>query len=88
MNDATSSVDKSEFLEHYIIWLRNDKVMLDRHLATLYGVETRTLIQAVKRNIERFPDDFMFQLTEEEHEILRSQNVISKSSGRGGRSFL
>jgi len=60
--------------------------MLDRDLAELYGVETRSLIQAVKRNIERFPLDFMLQLTKEEFDSLRSQNVISK--GKGGRRYL
>ena len=52
--------------------------MLDRDLATLYGVETKTLNQAVKRNIERFPHDFMFKLTREEADSLRSQNVTLK----------
>jgi hypothetical protein len=61
-------------------------MMLDRDLAELYGVETRSLIQAVKRNIERFPSDFMLQLTKEEFDSLRSQNVISK--GKGGRRYL
>jgi len=59
--------------------------MLDAVLAELYGVETRSLVQAVQRNRERFPADFMFQLTAEEHEGLRSQVVISK--GRGGRRY-
>jgi len=53
-------------------------------LAILYGVETRNLVQAVKRNLERFPEDFMFQLTPAEWEALRSQTGISKE-GRGGR---
>jgi hypothetical protein len=61
--------------------IRDQKVLLDADLADLYGVETRTLVQAVKRNIERFPGDFMFQLTEEEFAILRSQSVISRSWG-------
>jgi hypothetical protein len=56
--------------------------MLDKDLAELYGVETRVLIQAVKRNIERFPEDFMFQLTKEEFENLRSQIVTSRWGGR------
>lgn len=59
--------------------------MLDADLAGLYGVETRALIQAVKRNQKRFPDDFMIQLTDEEWLSLRSQNVIS--NGRGGRRY-
>jgi ORF6N domain len=58
------------------------KVMLDRDLAELYSVETRVLVQAVKRNAERFPDDFMFQLNETEHASLRSQTVILQR-GRG-----
>lgn len=58
--------------------------MLDQSLALLYGVETRTLIQAVKRNLERFPADFMFQLNSTEYPALRSQFVISK---RGGRRY-
>lgn len=57
-------------------------MILDRDLAAIYGVETRTLNQAVKRNADRFPEDFMFQLTPEEAESLRSQFVILKS-GRG-----
>lgn len=58
------------------------KAMLDSDLAALYGVETKVLNQAVKRNIQRFPDDFMFQLTEDEFRILRSQSVTSKWGGR------
>ncbi len=56
--------------------------MLSGHLAELYDVEVRALVQAVKRNYERFPDDFMFQLTSEEVESLRSQNVILEKKGR------
>jgi len=61
--------------------------MLDSDLAELYGVETRVLNQSVQRNPARFPKDFMFQLTEEEHESLRSQFVISKK-GKGGRRYM
>ena len=64
---------------------RGHRVMLDADLAILYGVETRHITQAVKRNPERFPKDFMFQLTNDEWDSLRSQNVISK--GRGGRRY-
>ncbi len=64
--------------------LRGMKVMLDKDLAEMYGVEVRALNQAVKRNILRFPDDFMFQLTEIEFQSLISQFVISKNKGRGG----
>jgi len=67
-----------------IYFIRNKKVMLDKDLAELYGVETRVLNQAVKRHKKRFPDDFMFQLSKSEYEFLISQFVISKKSGRGG----
>ena len=74
-------------IERLILLSRDHKVMLDADLANLYGVETRVLIQAVKRNSKRFPEDFMFQLSAEEAEILRSQSVISKRR-RGGRRYL
>lgn len=64
--------------------IRNQKVMLDFDLATLYEIETRVLNQAVKRNIDRFPEDFMFQLTKAEFQTLMSQVVISKTETRGG----
>lgn len=60
--------------------IRSQQVMLDFELAMLYGVETKALNQAVKRNINRFPDDFMFQLTKNELESLRSQIVTSNST--------
>lgn len=69
-------------IEQKIILLRGQKVMLSMHLANLYGVEIRALIQAVKRNLERFPKDFMFQLTNEEFKNLKSQIVISSWGGR------
>jgi len=62
--------------------------MLAPDLAALYGVEPRALIQAVMRNRTRFPTDFMFQLSSEESDRLKSQSVISKSEGRGGRRTL
>jgi hypothetical protein len=74
-----------EKIESKIYSIRNQKVMFDRDLAELYGVETRILVQAVKRNISRFPDDFMFQLSKNEFDSLRSQFVISK---KGGRTYL
>ena len=77
-----------ETIEKKILLIRGAKVMLDSDLAMLYGVETREIVQAVKRNIGRFPDDFMFQLTAEELELLKSQSVISKPVGRGGRRFI
>lgn len=74
-----------ERIEDLIYMIRGQKVIMDRDLADLYEVETRSLIQAVKRNTERFPTDFMFQITQEEFDSLRSQIVISK--GRGGRRY-
>lgn len=71
-----------EIIEKKILLIRGEKVMLDSDLAELYGVKARVLNQAVKRNIARFPDDFMFQLSKEEHDALRSQFVILKR-GRG-----
>ena len=67
-----------ERIEGQIYLLRGQKVMLSMDLAELYGVEVRALTQAVKRNTERFPEDFMFQLTREEASILKSQSVILK----------
>lgn len=64
--------------------LREQRVMLDADLALLYGVQTKVLVQAVKRNIDRFPADFMFQLSTAEFDALRSQSVTS-NTGRGGR---
>ncbi|MBI2767498.1 MAG: ORF6N domain-containing protein [Chloroflexi bacterium] len=75
-----------ERIERTILLLRGQKVMLDADLAALYEIETRVLLQAVRRNAERFPADFMFQLTADEADSLRSQIVIS--NGRGGRRFL
>ncbi len=70
-----------------ILFIRGAKVLLDEDLAILYGVETKALVQAVKRNEERFPADFMFQLTQEEWKNLRSQIVTSTSGSRGGRRY-
>jgi ORF6N domain len=69
-------------IESHILLLRSQRVMLDAELAALYGVETKVLVQAIKRNLERFPADFMFQLDTEEFANLRSQFVTS-SSGYG-----
>ena len=69
-------------IKQHILWIRNEKVLLDSDLANLYGVETRVLIQAVMRNIDRFPQDFMFQLDKQEFENLRSQFVTSSWGGR------
>jgi len=69
-----------------IVLVRGHNVMLDADLAELYAVETKALVQAIKRNLERFPEDFMFQLEAQEWEALRSQSVTSKE-GRGGRRY-
>ena len=76
-----------ERIEQSILSIRGHKVMIDKDLAQLYGVATKVFNQVVKRNIERFPDDFMFQLTREEYENLKSQFVTS-SSRHGGRRTL
>jgi phage regulator Rha-like protein len=73
-----------DVIESKIFVIRGHKVMLNPHLAELYGVETRTLIQAVKRNIERFPEDFMFKLTWDELNSLRSQFVTLKTGSKRG----
>jgi hypothetical protein len=72
-------------IERAILLIRTQKVMLDADLASLYGVETRVLVQAVKRNIQRFPEDFMFRLTPAEFALLKSQSVTS--SDWGGRRY-
>lgn len=70
-------------IQDKIYLLRGRKVLLDRDLAELYGVETRTLKQAVRRNIDRFPDDFMFVLSKEEFNQWKSQSVISNNCDSG-----
>jgi hypothetical protein len=77
-------------IEQRIYLIREHKVMLDRDLAELYGVETKALNRAVKRNLVRFPEDFMFQLTLAEMETLRCQIGTSNEglTGRGGRRYL
>jgi len=74
-----------ELISNKIYFIRNQKVMLDRDLAALYGIETRVLKQAVKRNISRFPEDFMFELNKSEFENWRSQFVTSNSDKMGLR---
>ncbi len=74
-------------IHHKIYTLRGKQIMLDSDLAELYQVETKVFNQAVKRNSDRFPDDFMFQLNEDEYDNLRSQFVTS-SSKHGGRRYM
>jgi hypothetical protein len=83
-----NSILPSERIANKIFLLREEKVMLDLHLADLYKIETRALKQAVRRNISRFPEDFMFELTDSEIDIIVSQNVIpSKQILGGARPF-
>jgi len=77
----------SEVIEHRIYLIRGQKVMLDFHLATLYGVSAKRLKEQVRRNLQRFPADFMFELSNNEYQVLRSQIATSKT-GRGGRRYL
>jgi len=76
----------AERVGQFILVIRRQRVLLDEDLAALYGVETRSLLQAVKRNLERFPSDFMIELSATEWAALRSQSVTSKP-GRGGRRY-
>ena len=79
-NEITTNVaSEVEVIRHRIYEVRGLRVMLDRDLAELYGVETRALNQAVKRNIDRFPDDFLFRLNKNEWTFLKSQIVISNT---------
>jgi len=86
MNNAIELIPL-ERIQNAIFLIRGEKVMIDNDLAALYGVEPKTLNQAVKRNASRFPDDFMFQLTEDEVKSLKCQTGTS-SSEYGGRRYL
>ena len=83
--DTNPEVFPDHIVLSKIFIIRDYKVMIDRDLAELYGVETRTLNQAVKRNLQRFPEDFMFQMTSEELENWKSQIVISNKEKMGIR---
>ena len=84
MTESPNEVIAEERILSNIMVIRGEKVILDFDLAALYGVETRRLNEQVRRNIDKFPADFMFQLTKEEFDDLKSQIAIS-SSGWGGR---
>ncbi|MEW6068275.1 MAG: ORF6N domain-containing protein [Nitrospirota bacterium] len=86
ISKKTSDIVPQGIIEDKILFIRGKKVMLDSVLSELYGVPTKVLLQAVKRNIKRFPSDFMFQLKKEEFNNLRSQFVTSSSWG--GRRYL
>ena len=78
-------MEQLQVIQNKIYEIRGQRVMLDRDLAEMYGVPTKALNQAVKRNIERFPEDFMFQLTTGETQIWKSQIVTSNSIKMGLR---
>lgn len=90
---SSSSLLPLELVTHRIVVLRGQRVILDSELAALYGVETKRFNEAVKRNAEKFPADFMFQLSDEEFTALRSQFATSNAdtpqtaTGRGGRRY-
>ena len=91
LNGKTVEADKNNLkidISDKILLIRGQYVMIDRDLAELYGVETKRLNEQVRRNIERFPSNFMFQLNENEFEFLRSQIATSKTETRGGRQYL
>lgn len=83
MSNPIENTDSVVLSKIYLI--RGKKVMVDKDLAEMYGVETKVLNQSVKRNIKRFPDDFMFQLTDSEFENWKSQFVTSNSVKMGMR---
>jgi hypothetical protein len=89
--NGDAEIQKAEIsvsrIEQKIYLIRGQRVMLDADLAELYGVKTKIVNKAVKRNLDRFPEDFMFQLNKEELERLRFQNGTSKT-GRGGSRYL
>jgi len=87
IKDANAVAIPDEVVMSKIYVIREQKVMLDSDLAELYGVETKRLKEQVKRNMERFPSQYMFELTDQEFAALRSQNATSKE-GRGGSRYL
>jgi len=87
MPKSTKNLTPEKRILKIILIIRGEKVILDSDLAALYDVETRRLNEQVRRNIDKFPEDFMFQLTKEEFENLKSQ-IATSSSGWGGRRKL
>ncbi len=87
MAEQLSRIVPVEQIQSSILTIRNERIILDSDLARLYGVTTKRLNEQVKRNIDRFPEDFVFQLNDKEVEFLRSQFATSKKS-RGGRRYL
>ena len=89
VEDQNNVVVKNRDIQHMIYNIRDKQVMIDSDLAMLYQVETKYFNRQKRRNEDRFPEDFCFQLTKEEYDILRCQNVTSKKeSGSGGRRYL
>lgn len=86
-NDAAVVTIAPERIEAGIVLIRGQRVMLDADLAELYGIATKTLVRAMKRHEQRFPGDFMFQLTADEFDALRYQFGTSNNPGRGGRRY-
>lgn len=88
VTEKTASLEPiaAQAIEKRVLVVRGRQVMLDEDLADLYGVETKRLVEQVKRNVERFPADFMFQLNETEATALRSQ-IATSNPGRGGRRY-
>ena len=84
--ESAADIVPVEHIEQFILVIRGHRVLLDSDLAMLYGVTTKRLNEQVRRNPDRFPSDFMFRLTREEFDALRSQIATSKS-GRGGRRY-
>ncbi|MCW5961828.1 MAG: ORF6N domain-containing protein [Pyrinomonadaceae bacterium] len=87
-NSEETALVTLDLIERKIYIVREQKVMLDSDLANLYGVSTKRLNEQVKRNLQRFPEDFMFQLTNDELENLRSQIATSSSKTYGGRRYM
>lgn len=88
MTTKAGSIIPVQRIQQCIYLVRRQKVMLDSDLAKLYGVETKALVRAVKRNIDRFPSDFMFQLTQTEYNAFLRCQIGASKKGRGGRRYL
>lgn len=88
MNNMLNKEDQLALIQSKIYEIRGRRVMIDNDLAELYDVETKNLKRAVRSNIERFPDDFMFELTKEEYESLRCNFFTLNKNGRGQHSLL
>jgi hypothetical protein len=88
MEPKGTSMIPTDRIEQSILLVRGHRVILDFDLARLYGVETRSLVQAVKRNRDRFPVDFVFQLSAVEYEVCLKSQIVISNTGRGGRRTL